>query len=173
MTQLLRHLSPYSQILMAGILVLAGIVVLEIALLDFNSVAMPLQEEGGASGDPATVATKAGGEVVSIPPLPTYRELAARPLFMETRRPAPRETGGTAAAQRIDPGTKWKLTGVIMAGDDSHVFVQGIRDNIVRRLDAGQMLDGWVVSEITPQYVTFTAGAQQSRLELRKEADGG
>ena len=90
---------------------------------------------------------------------------------METRRPAPRDTGDKTATQRIDLGTKWKLTGVIMAGEDSHVVVQGLRDNTVRRLDAGQMLDGWVVSEITPEHVTFTSGDQASRLELRKETD--
>ena len=171
MTKLLRHLSPYSQFVLAGILVLAGIVVLEIALLDFDSAAMPADEGSAAEEDPATVAAAADGDVVSIPPLPAYRELAARPLFMESRRPAPQQAGGAAAVQRIDPGTKWKLTAVIMAGENSHVFVRGIRDNSVRRLDAGQVLDGWLLSEITPQYVTFASGDQETRLELRKETD--
>lgn len=170
MTKLLRHLSPYAQVMTAGILVLAGIIVLEIVFLDFSAAGVRLAGEGGPGAAAAAPAAAPGSDVVSIPPLPTYRELLTRPLFMETRRPAPRATAAQTA-QRVDPGTKWKLTGIIVAGADSHVFVQGIRDNTIRRLDAGQVLDGWRVSEITPQYVTFTSGDQESRLELRKEAD--
>lgn len=170
MTRLLRHLTPYSHAMMAGILVLAGIIVMEVAFLDFTSATMTVAGEGDAaeSADSATSAPEV--DAVSIPPLPTYRELQARPLFMETRRPAPRQAGATAA-RRVDPGTKWKLTGIVVAGEDSHVFVQGIRDKAVRRLDMGQILDGWVISEITPQYVILIAGDEESRLELRQEAD--
>jgi hypothetical protein len=49
--------------------------------------------------------------------------------------------------------------------------LQGIRDKSIRRLKAGDKLDGWVVSEIMPQYVTFTSAGQEATLELRKEAD--
>jgi len=170
MTGLLRHLTPYSQLMIAGILVLAGLIVLEAAVLNFSS-ATPTHANAEHTGDvPRTARAAPGFDVVSIAPLPTYRELLTRPLFMETRRPAPRQTGGTAA-QRVDPDRNWKLTAVIVAGDDSHVFVQGIRDKSIRRLNAGDKLDGWVVSEITPQYVTFTAAGQEATLELRKEAD--
>jgi len=170
MTRLLRHLSPYAQALTAGILVLAGLIILEVAMLDFNSATATPGSGGNTEEGAMTVASAPAIGVVSIPPLPTYQELRTRPLFMQTRRPVPRQTGGPAA-QRVDPGTKWKLTAIIVAGDDSHVFVQGIRDKAMRRLDAGQVLDGWTVSEIAPQYVTFTSGEAESRLELRKEAD--
>lgn len=170
MTRLLRHLTPYSQIMIAGILVLTGIIVLEAALLDLSAAAATNASEDYAGDGPEAATAAPGFDVVSIAPLPTYRELLARPLFMETRRPAPRQTGGTAA-QRVDPDRNWKLTAVIVAGEDSHVFVQGIRDKSIRRLKAGDKLDGWVVSEITPQYVTFSSAGQEATLELRKEAD--
>jgi hypothetical protein len=169
MTRLLRHLSPYAQVMTGGILVLASVIVLEIAWLDFGAASATLAGDSD-TGDTAVAPAAGGADVVSIPPLPTYRELLTRPLFMETRRPVPRATAAQTA-RRIDPGTQWKLTAIIVAGEDSHVFVQGLRDNTIRRLDSGQMLDGWRVSEITPQYVTFTAGDQESRLELRQEAD--
>ena len=170
MTKLLRHLSPYAQAMAAGILLLAGVLVLEVALLDFSSASTTLADDSGMEDGVMAATAAPGSGAVTMPPLPTYRELQARPLFIETRRPPPRQTGGTAT-QRVDPGTKWKLTAVIVAGEDSHVFVQGIRDKSVRRLDAGQSLDGWIVREITPQYVTLASGDQESRLELRKEAD--
>jgi len=171
MKKLLRHLSPYAQVMTAGLLVLAGVIVLEVAFLDLRAASVTLVEEGDTGDTAAAPVTSAGGDVVSIPPLPTYRELRTRPLFTETRRPPPRAAAGQPV-QRVDPGTKWKLTAIIVAGADSHVFVQGIRDNTIRRLDAGQMLDGWRVSEITPQYVKLTSGDHESRLELRKEANG-
>lgn len=170
MTKLLRHLSPYAQLMTGAILVLASVIVLEAALLDFSASSATLVRDGHAGNATAAPAVSPGVDVVSIPPLPTYRELLARPLFMETRRPAPRAAAGQPV-QRVEPGTKWKLTGIIVAGADSHVFVQGIRDKAILRLDTGQMLDGWRVSEITPQYVKFTSGDRESRLELRKEAD--
>jgi hypothetical protein len=168
MTKLLRNLTPWSQAMLAGILVLAGLIVLEAAILDFNAATATLAGEGETETGAKAAGTGSGLKVVSIPPLPTYRELLARPLFMQTRRPAPRQASG-GATQRVDPNTKWKLTGVIVAGEDSHVFVQGIRDATIRRLVAGQVLDGWVISEIAPGYVTLTSGGQESTLELRKD----
>lgn len=170
MTRLLRHLTPYSQIMIAGILILTGVIVLEAAILDLSSATATYDNEDYTGDGPEAATAAPGFDVVSIAPLPTYRELQTRPLFMETRRPAPRQTGG-AAAQRVDPARNWKLTAVIVAGEDSHVFVQGIRDKSIRRLKAGDKLDGWLVSEITPQFVTFASAGQEATLELRKEAD--
>jgi len=170
MTRLMRHLTPYSQIMVAGILVLTGVIVLEAAVLNFSSATATYANEEYAGDAPETATAASGFDVVSIAPLPTYRELLTRPLFMETRRPAPRQTG-SSAAQRVDPNRNWKLTAVIVAGEDSHVFVQGIRDKSIRRLKAGDKLDGWVVTEITPQYVIFASAGQEVTLELRKEAE--
>ena len=161
---LFRHLSLYAQSMLIAITVACVVVVLEVALLNSDTTALA---GGVPSSESLTEPTNI--ENVTYPSLPSYRQLLTRPLFTDTRKPAPR--AANKPTQTIDLGKKWKLTGVVFAGDNSHVFLQGIRDKSVRRLEVGATLDGWVLREITPEHVVLDSGGQEARLELREEAD--
>jgi len=162
--KLLQPLSLYSRFMLIAIAVLSVIVVVEILLLGSDSQ-NALAENGATTALPED---STNIDSVTFPSLPSYRELQARPLFTATRRPPPRPA---QAAQGVDLGKKWKLTGIIVAGDGSHVFMQGIRDKSVQRLETGAVLDGWELSEIAPGFVLFRSGTRETTLELRKDAD--
>jgi len=162
--KLLQPLSLYSRFMLIAIALLSVIVVIEVLLLGAGPQAAPA-DNGAATALPGDVTSI---DSVTFPSLPSYRQLQTRPLFTDTRKPPPRPA---QAAQGIDLGKKWKLTGIIVAGDDSHVFMQGIRDKKVQRLETGAVLDGWELSEIAPGYVMFRSGARETTLELRKDAD--
>ena len=165
MKKLLQPLSLYSRFMLIAIVLLSIVVAIEVLLLGSGSQAAPA-DNGTAtalSGDITSI------DSVTFPSLPSYRQLQTRPLFTATRKPPPRPA--VQAAQGVDLGKKWKLTGIIVAGEESHVFMQGIRDKSVQRLETGAVLDGWELSEIAPEFVLFRSGARETTLELRKEAD--
>lgn len=166
MMHALRHPSLHTRFMLPVILVLCGLIAVELLVLDSRA------DVASAGNDPAPGAVEhaAGGEPIVIPSLPSYRELLTRPLFMETRRPAP-VARQAASSRRANPGDKWKLTGIIVSGEDSHIFVQGLRDKAVRRLEIGDSLDGWVLDQVAPDHAVLHAGAEESRLALREEPD--
>lgn len=162
--KLLRHLSLYARSMLIAISIACVVIVLEIALLGSESVALV---DDAPAAEPLT--GPASDNSITLPSLPSYRQLLTRPLFTNTRKPPPRSAN--KPTQTIDLSKKWKLTGVVVAGDNSHVFVQGIRDKSVRRLEMGATLDGWVLREITPEYAVLESGGREARLELREDAD--
>ena len=162
---MLQPVPLYSRAMLAAIAMLAVIVTIEIFALGSGTQYGPVGDEA-VTTKPADIANV---DTVTFPSLPSFRELLTRPLFTDTRRPAPKPT--VRSAQGVDLGKKWKLTGIIVAGDDSHVYLQGVRDKSVRRLDSGASLDGWELVEIAPEYATFSSAGREATLELRKDAD--
>ena len=165
MKKLLQPLSLYSRFMLTAIALLSAVVIVEVLLLGSGPQAALADNEIAM----ALAADVASNNSVTFPSLPSYRQLQTRPLFTDTRKPPPRPAA--QATQGVDLGKKWKLTGIIVAGDDSHVFMQGIRDKSVQRLETGAVLDGWELSEIDPAYVLFRSGAREMTLDLRKDAD--
>ncbi|MDH4109081.1 MAG: hypothetical protein OEW35_12230 [Gammaproteobacteria bacterium] len=127
--------------------------------------------------EPAAAETEAppGATVAplpAMPPLAAYREVLQRPLFSDTRRPAEVAAPATRAPALAAPSTKWKLTGVVATGGESHAIVTGLRDKATLTLGQGDMLDGWQLVEIEPYQLTFEAHGSRSVLELRDEPPG-
>jgi len=163
--KMLQPFTLYSRLMLVTIAMLSAIVVVEVLLLS-PGPQFGLADNETVTAKPADIVNV---DTITFPSLPTYRELLTRPLFTDTRKPAPKPAA--QAAQGVDLGKKWKLTGIIVAGDDSHVFLQGVRDKSVRRLDAGAVLDGWELVEIAPEYAMFRSAGREATLELRKDAD--
>jgi len=107
---------------------------------------------------------------IVMPPLAAYGEILSRPLFSDTRRPP--EVAATAARAPAlpDPSSRWKLTGVVSTGAESHAMVTGLRDKMTQRLDTGGMIDGWKVVSIEPYRVTFESSSGTAILELKEDA---
>jgi hypothetical protein len=166
MMQAIKHLTFRVRLLLALCFFLAVVIAAELSLLN-SSVAQADIREMDAWETPAVSAVSA---IPPGKPLRAYAELSDRPLFTDTRRPPP-APANSAKGQRADVASAWKLTGVVVAGEQSHAFVQGIRDKAIRRIEIGNVLDGWTLTEITPTEVHFAAGDAVTRLELREDKD--
>ena len=105
-----------------------------------------------------------------VPRLAAYSEITDRPVFSETRRPPPAGAASAASARGADQMSKqWKLTGVVAAGDDTYVFVEGKRDRRTVQLQQGALLDGWRLDEIGVDQITLVSGAATVSLELHED----
>lgn len=166
-----RRMTLYSRLMLVVSLALAAVLAAEVLVMQAQpGTNGPLEAAlDGDAGSTGSVPPAAGpAPDAPMAPLASYRELAARPLFTDTRRPPPRPEAAPAAAQP-DPARNWKLTGVVVAGDASHAFVQNLRDRRVERIEVGMPLDGWRLAAIEPDHALFESGGRQVRLELREE----
>lgn len=162
-------LSLYSKTMLGICVALFLVVLAEIAFLGGASNAAPAASSL-ASQDPA--APGVVPQSLQIPPVATYREVKERPLFSDTRRPPPlaKSAGGNAARATPLVG-KWKVTGIVVAGQSSFALVEGIRDRKTVRLQLGTPLDGWQLDEIHPDRLVFSSAEANTVLQLHSEEE--
>ena len=166
MGRALESLTLYSRTMLGISAVMALIIVAEVVLLGAGSnTSLPEATPATASSQDAASETVIAN--LRIPPVITYQAVVERPLFSDSRRPAQVAPGGKAA-QAAQLGAKWRLTGIVMAGDNSFVHVEGIRDRKTVRLKVGMPLDGWQLEEIEPDHVTFTSGGRSETLQIHQ-----
>ncbi len=166
MGRALESLTLYSRTMLGISAVMALVIVAEVALLGAGSnTSLPEANPATASSQDAASGTAIAS--LRIPPVITYQAVVERPLFSDSRRPAQAAPGGKAA-QAAQLGAKWRLTGIVMAGDNSFVHVEGIRDRKTVRLKVGMPLDGWQLEEIEPDHVTFTSGGRSETLQIHQ-----
>jgi len=99
----------------------------------------------------------------------TYPEMAARPLFVPLRRPAP--PADPVAQSNFKPG-QYTLSGVIIAGDTRIAMLREKGNNSIHRVEKGQEVvsgTGLKVAEITPESVTLAQGKDQEVLPLKPQ----
>ena len=120
---------------------------------------------------PAGVARPAAPpEVKLLPPLAAgnadtlYPEMAARPLFVPLRRPAP--PAEVAAAGAMKKG-QFVLQGVTIAGETRIALLREKTTGKIHRVEKGQDLNGMKLAEVTPESVTLAQGADQEVLPLQ------
>lgn len=128
------------------------------------------------SGDPLgarTVRRAAPFEAKLLPPLTVvqadqqYPELAARPLWTPTRRPAP----AAAAPSTYTPG-QFVLQGVIVVGNSRTAMLREKANGKLHRVEAGKQLNGITVAEIAPDSVTLSQGADREVVPLQVQKPG-
>jgi hypothetical protein len=168
--ELLASLSLYSRTMLGLCAALLLVILTEVLFL------------GGESGAAVTVSNTQGqdsaapgavSQSLQIPPVVAYREVTERPLFSDSRRPPPQtKAAGNSAAQATQLVGKWKVTGIVVAGDSSFALVEGIRDRKTVRLQLGMPLDGWQLEEIHPDHLVFNAADTTATLLLHNEEDG-
>lgn len=96
----------------------------------------------------------------SLPPLRSYGEVVARPLFSPTRRPS------TAAAAAADSeAAAFTLIGIVISTHDRHALVEHGKPPRLARLAEGQSVDGWMLEAIKTDRLLFRRGA--SILEVK------
>jgi hypothetical protein len=96
-----------------------------------------------------------------------YPEIAARPLFTPTRRPAP----AAAPPSTYTPG-QFVLQGVIVAGGARTAMLREKSTGKMHRVEAGRDVNGIRVAKIEAEAVTLTQGADQEVLQLQVQRPG-
>ncbi len=161
-------LSLYSRTMLGLSLALSVVIVGEVIAM--GPVTEPVPATTTEKVPDADSSTKI--QVLQIPPANTYREIAERPLFSDSRRPPPPAVQPGQSARAAQLASTWKLTGVVMAGDSSYVHVEGIRDRKTVRLQVGMPLGGWRLEEIAPDHVVFESAGERESLPLHDEKAG-
>ena len=101
--------------------------------------------------------------VAAQSPEQAYPEMAARPLFTPTRRPAPAEpVAGKAAFAR----GQFLLQGVIAIGDQRTALLKEKSSGKVHRVDRGQELNGITVEAVEPTEVTLAMNGEREKVAL-------
>ena len=105
----------------------------------------------------------------SLPPLSQYREIIERPLFLQSRRPVPKEGSDTSPlAAKETRLNQYTLTAVIIVPDKRLALIRGTseKEKKTLRLEEGQDFQGWKLKEIKDELAVFQQGNQELQ-ELR------
>ena len=128
---------------------------------------------GAALRERIAAATPPGAAVVQTKLLPTipvvnpeqeYAETGNRPLFIQTRRPAPTQATPTTASA-MSKG-QFVLTGVTIAGAMKIALLREKSSGRVVRVEQGKDVNGITVAQIDPEQVTLTQGGDQEVVQL-------
>jgi len=153
---------------------LAGLALLAAALAVV--IGIEIASGGVGASIPAPSARRAApAEAKLLPPLiatapeQAYPEMAARPLWIPTRRPAPQATAAAAAFAR----GQFVLQGVTIAGGTRIALLREKVSGRVHRVEKGKDVNGIQVVEIEPDKVVLAQGGEREELELRVQKPGG
>ncbi|MBV0934278.1 hypothetical protein [Marinobacterium weihaiense] len=104
-----------------------------------------------------------------LPPLQQFDALLERPLFVADRQPHEAQAESTAAATAAVVRERWRLTGILLAGQAPRALLRQRNGTSHRVLEPGMHLDeGWVLAEIRAGSVVLQAGEQQVEIPLRE-----
>ncbi len=121
------------------------------------------EEVRPASGENAAMA------LPPFPPRSQFDDMLERPLFHSSRRPQAGEPSGSSAQELRDT---WKLTGIILVGEQLRALFQERNGERRLTLNAGMPLDAsWVLDEINLETVVMGSGDEQVTLELLEPRD--
>ena len=146
------HFAGFAALLMISV-VCAAIVYRELT----QAGPTPIVGSGEAPAALAVPPTPAEGTFV-MPPLDTYREVTARPLFSATRRPA--ATASHAAA----PMASFALAGVVISSDGRVALIRQGKTPGLIRVKEGQQIEGWTVRSIAADRVVVSNGAADAEI---------
>jgi general secretion pathway protein N len=155
---------------------LPTVVLLLLALLCVGLAGVIYAELNGASeaADGSTVsravtpaaAKEADTSTFAMPPVQTFSAVTDRPLFAQTRRPAPQGN-----AESLGAWSDFTLAGIIIAPQSREVLIMHGKPPVLAHIQEGQDVDGWTVTSILPNRVVLQNGGTEHELKLVKSAD--
>jgi hypothetical protein len=119
---------------------------------------------------PPSVRPASPAEAKLLPPLvvanidQAYPETTARPLWVPTRRPAPKAAATPAESFKRD---QFVLQGVTIAGDTKIAMLRDKASGRFVRAEKGKEVSGIQVLDVQPESVTLGMGEEREVLELR------
>jgi hypothetical protein len=117
----------------------------------------------------ATIAS----ENVATKSLDDYEQIIVRPLFMQDRRPYVAEDAVVASRpgrQRKQTAKTakddYKLSAVVITDDKRIALLQSGRNDKLQKLNQGDEIDGWILTDIQRAQVSLEKGGEIKLLEL-------
>lgn len=162
-----RQGTPVADRLSAVLLV----VCLALGTLAYREWQAPAPELAAPEADAPALAEQAWEPLATppTPPLASYEEIAARPLFREDRRPEPPpERAPRNVTQSVVRQPPLKLEGTAVTPQRRVALLRDTRSNEVTRAAAGQQLQGWEVDQVGQGWVELSNQGQRMRLEMER-----
>ncbi|MBB1072966.1 hypothetical protein HUU62_00860 [Rhodoferax sp. 4810] len=126
---------------------------------------------------PAAASTAPPAPALTAPPPPSqesYSVVIERPLFLPDRRPPPPSSKTTAGEPEatvvpVDVAVldSFDLSAILIIGATHSAWIRKTRGPEVVRVRHGELLEGWMVKEITADSVLLEQQGQTKRLVLR------
>jgi hypothetical protein len=109
---------------------------------------------------------------LELPPRDAFDEIAARPLFSESRHPfvAP-QTEVAGETQPADENLSVELVGTLLRGELRAALLQPAGQSS-RWLREGEQIAGWQIERIEPARIVLGSGDEAKTLELRADLAG-
>lgn len=105
------------------------------------------------------------GQVPDISP-DALAEIAARPVFSASRRPAEQKVEAAAARPNRTPTVNFRLVGVVATGNRRLALVMPQGSTKAVQLGEGDTYRDWTVSEIGAEHVVLRSGKRQQEIVL-------
>jgi hypothetical protein len=102
------------------------------------------------------------------PPLSTFAEIVERPLFAQSRRPAPKKE--TKVAEAAPKPETFELIGVVISPAGRMALLRTIATSEIVRAVEGQSVGGWEVRAIKPTQVVLQQGNESDVIKLNDAA---
>jgi hypothetical protein len=138
-------------------------------VLSPGEVVVPVQSAAHAPALPATTEPLQ----FTMPPNAAFSEIAARPVFIPTRRPIPLPTAPSAAAAPAPtpqpspappPEIAVTLVGIMIGDKGRFALVRPAGSQTVTMLAQGGEIGGWRVFLILPDRIVLRAGATEAEV---------
>ncbi len=128
----------------------------------------PIAIDADAAPTPSAAAVVDTPEALTeLPPIDSFAETVARPLFMATRRPPePEEVEVVVEPVASIERNLFNLLGVVISEDERVALVTRRRGGDFLRLVVGQHIDGWLVVAIKPDSMTLSRDDETEVLKL-------
>ncbi len=131
----------------------------------------PLPERSVSAPIPETDLTP---DTFALPGVTLYQQMAERPLFMESRRPAPpasAEPPPPPPPEKAGP-INFKVMGILATPEGRMALIADAKGKY-KRMKVKDSLDGWHISDIKPDRLLLEQGGFKEDLSLLKKRPKG
>lgn len=123
------------------------------------------------SGPATTIAARAEAQGPTPEPTPTLDSLAEtrdRPLFTPARRPLEVAAPVSAGAGRAQVLGRWTVAGALSQGGKASVLLAPLGGGDLRRLSAGDELEGWTVVRLDLDQLVLRQGSSEQVIRFEQ-----
>ncbi len=131
-------------------------------------------DQSGTLAVPASAPLRAATAAPEVPPtgfaplpgLDDLAEVVERPLFSQSRRPAPPEAQADVPAAKDGQQFAYGLSGIVITSGREMALLSHARTREIRQVRLGGIVDGWKVTAISADQVTLSRGGETQALKL-------
>lgn len=111
---------------------------------------------------------EAGPDIPAIGPLSAYLSIGERPLFMHDRQPFAVVVEAAPPAP-AGPRVEFELTAVIITSATQIALMRSNLTPKVQRVTRNQTVDGWTLTDVSPEAVVLRRGTETMTVSLRPD----